>query len=154
MPTNLIDQSRTMTLTQIDEHWVRVNRELSRWLMMEYHRRVANRAVTDLLSALDAEEQPEKKQLLAIVIAIAGAYVVELERQIKSIDVAQPAHYRELRRRVNEAEFWIKSITEIYSQPSELQKLMLDTLQSAADFFKATIDAELPVSEKLATRSA
>ena len=73
MPTNLIDQSRTMTLTQIDEHWVRVNRELSRWLMMEYHRRVANRAVTDLLSALDAEEQPEKKQLLAIVIAIAGA---------------------------------------------------------------------------------
>jgi hypothetical protein len=73
-----------------------------------------------------------------------------LERQIKSIDIAEPSHYRALSYLVDEAGFWIDSLKEIYAQPSPIQQLMISALQSASDFFKATIDAELPASLRLA----
>lgn len=141
MPTNLVEQSRRATPDEIDAHWERVNREQSRWAALEYARRGANRGVTILLAALDAEQQSEKKQILAIVVAIGGAYIVEVERQIHR-EPNQPGRYNHIVRQYFDALFWIDGIKEIYAHPNEVQHLMLSVLESAAIFFKTTIDEE------------
>lgn len=127
-----------------------MNSEIVKWAVLEYAQRIALQQTNKLLEAFATIEDRDVKELLSHVITIGGEYVSEIERQKENDDIASSEHYIDLLKIHLDAVWWIDALASIYQTPREREKTMSDLLQSAADFFSATIEAEMLTSVKFA----
>lgn len=101
------------------------------------------KSLQDLLYEFETTVCPHRKELISVVLTIAGAYCRELERAKDDEFLACVDYYRHLLSVEADAAWWSQALREIYSSPDHTIQAMLALLESAEQFVRQTVNAEM-----------
>ena len=104
---------------------------------------LASHTITRLLYELETTVCTQRKELISVVLTIAGAYCRELERAKDDEFLACVDYYRHLLSVEADAAWWSQALRGIYSSPDHTIQAMLALLESAEQFVRQTVNAEM-----------